>query len=98
MALGITTLLSVVDNGSESYTFTLSDVTGITVGDHVGSRLSDNSGAIYRVTAISTPTITVQDDLIEAETGPFGLPDPTVDSGKIDRHGRPQSPPDSASL
>ena len=83
MALGITTLLSVVDNGSQSYTFTVSSTAGITVGDHVGTRLSDNSGAIYRVTAVSSPTITVQDDLIEAETGPFGVPDPTVDSGKI---------------
>ena len=83
MATGITTLLSVVDNGSQSYTLTLTNVTGIQTDDHVGARINDGSGAIYRVTAVSSPTITVQDDLIEAETGPFGVPDPTIDSGKI---------------
>ena len=75
MARGLFVIESVVNNGGGQYTLTVNSSTGIVAGDHIGARRSGEQGAIYSVTSVpGVTTVVVQDDLVEAEDGTFGLP------------------------
>jgi hypothetical protein len=77
MARGIVTITSVnvVSETVTQYIISVDDASQIVAGDHFGARLTSEAGAIYRVlSSDGLNTITVVDDLTEAETGEFGQP------------------------
>jgi hypothetical protein len=77
MANGIIEILeisAVIPSTFTQYTLKIDDATKITSGDHFGARTA-SGGAIYSIISTNNvDSITVVDDLIEAEPGEFGLP------------------------
>jgi len=71
---GLFEIQSIQNDGGGQYTFTVNSTNNVAIGDHVGARLIGEAGAIYRVLTVTPLTLIVQDDLTEAEIGPFGQP------------------------
>lgn len=79
-----TTILTVTDNGNETYTVSLSSVVGITTSDHMGARITNSSGpgGVWTVTEVrpslhaSANTLLLTDNLYEERGAgtPFGAP------------------------
>jgi hypothetical protein len=91
MARGLITIENVVilPLDPSQYILSVSSAALIVAGDHLGARTPDGGGAIYRVIfSDSFKTITIIDDLIEAEedefsppvlgAGGFGTPEPEL--------------------
>lgn len=74
MARGTFQIISVQNNGGGQYTLVVDSAFGVAIGDHIGARVADTSGAIYVVTTTSINTIDIDDILTEAESNLFGIP------------------------
>ena len=64
-------------SGSGPYTVTMTgSVSGVTVGDDFGCKISDGSGAVYRVTAVDTGTnqLTIADVRTAHSVSAYGSP------------------------
>jgi hypothetical protein len=76
MARGIIEINSVtpIATGSQ-FVLVVDDASGVRVDDHLGARTA-STGAIYSVLSVAGNSITVLDNLTEAEPGDFGEPLP----------------------
>ena len=74
---GTKTILTVTDNGNGSYKLTMASSSAITVGDHLGARITDSSGpgGVWEVMSKADGTsCVVSDTLTEEHGGAFGPP------------------------